>query len=174
MLTTVAWERPVVQQTAVRWRLVGAAISAVIALMFSVLGSVVSVVAFLVAVPFAVTAVVLWRQASTRLNGANQRRRSTGHGGRDDHRQRRRHDDRYGRHQQTTNGQIQSPPTHVSAAEARSILDVSSDADQAAVRDAYRRRIKEVHPDQGGEEEEFRRVTAAYERLRERDSEGGV
>lgn len=162
------------QQTAVRWRLAVAAISAVIAVMFGVLGSVVSIVAFLVAIPFAITAVVLWRQATTRLTRNRQHRRSPRQRGRDDNRHRSDHADPYRGHQQTASGEIQSQRTHVSAAEARSVLEISSDADKAAVREAYRQRIKEVHPDQGGEEEEFRRVTAAYERLSKRDDEGGL
>jgi curved DNA-binding protein CbpA len=37
------------------------------------------------------------------------------------------------------------------------------------VRAAYRERVKEVHPDtEGGDEEAFKRVTRAYETLRER------
>lgn len=48
---------------------------------------------------------------------------------------------------------------------ARSILDLDPDANQADVRSAYRRKVKEVHPDRGGDTESFVRVTDAYERL---------
>ena len=41
-------------------------------------------------------------------------------------------------------------------------LDVSTDADAAEVKSAYRERVKETHPDQGGDEESFRRVREAY------------
>ncbi|MCU4754394.1 J domain-containing protein [Halobacteria archaeon AArc-curdl1] len=51
-------------------------------------------------------------------------------------------------------------------AEARTVLGVEPTADQAAIKQAYRERVKDVHPDRGGNEDEFKRVTAAYERLR--------
>jgi len=41
-------------------------------------------------------------------------------------------------------------------------LDVATDADAAEVKRAYRERVKETHPDQGGDEEAFRRVREAY------------
>jgi len=52
-----------------------------------------------------------------------------------------------------------------SVAESYRILGVDEGADEEAVRRAYRERVKEVHPDRGGDEDEFKRVTAAYERL---------
>lgn len=52
-------------------------------------------------------------------------------------------------------------------AEALAVLGVDSAADQSAIKTAYRERVKTVHPDRGGDEAEFRRVTAAYDRLRE-------
>ena len=45
------------------------------------------------------------------------------------------------------------------------ILGVDPDADEAEVVDAYRDRVKETHPDQGGSAEAFQRVQAAYERI---------
>jgi ferredoxin len=45
------------------------------------------------------------------------------------------------------------------------ILDVAPEADEEALETAYRRRIKEAHPDQGGSVEEFQRVRSAYEQL---------
>ncbi|WP_312908344.1 J domain-containing protein [Natronosalvus caseinilyticus] len=57
-----------------------------------------------------------------------------------------------------------SEPT---TAEARSVLGVDPTADQATIKRAYRDRVKDVHPDRGGDEAEFKRVTAAYDRLRE-------
>ncbi|TKX79583.1 J domain-containing protein [Halorubrum sp. SD626R] len=41
-------------------------------------------------------------------------------------------------------------------------LDVDRDADADEVKRAYRERVKETHPDQGGDEESFRRVREAY------------
>ncbi|MEF8774397.1 MAG: J domain-containing protein [Halobacteriales archaeon] len=48
------------------------------------------------------------------------------------------------------------------AAVAFDELGVSPDAAPNAVTAAYRRRVKEVHPDQGGDPEAFRRVREAY------------
>ncbi|MFC7248457.1 ferredoxin Fer [Halomicroarcula sp. GCM10025324] len=45
------------------------------------------------------------------------------------------------------------------------ILGVDPDADDADIVDAYRDRVKEVHPDQGGSVHEFRMVQTAYERI---------
>ena len=45
------------------------------------------------------------------------------------------------------------------------ILGVDPDADDATIVDAYRDRVKEVHPDQGGSAREFRMVQTAYERI---------
>lgn len=53
-------------------------------------------------------------------------------------------------------------------AEAARRLDVAPDADQQTIKQAYRERVKSAHPDaDGGSEEAFKRVRAAYERLRE-------
>ena len=46
---------------------------------------------------------------------------------------------------------------------AYDVLGLPHGADEEAVRRAYRRRVKEVHPDQGGDEEEFQRVQEAYD-----------
>ncbi len=45
------------------------------------------------------------------------------------------------------------------------VLGVDPDADPETIEAAYRRRVKETHPDQGGSVEAFRRVTAAYDTL---------
>ncbi|MFB6120308.1 MAG: ferredoxin Fer [Halobacteriaceae archaeon] len=57
------------------------------------------------------------------------------------------------------------------------VLGVDPDADEAEIERAYRRRVKEAHPDHGGSTAAFREVRAAYEQLtngeyeaRERDS----
>jgi DnaJ-domain-containing protein 1 len=41
-------------------------------------------------------------------------------------------------------------------------LDIDRSADATEVKHAYRERVKETHPDQGGDEESFRRVREAY------------
>lgn len=49
-------------------------------------------------------------------------------------------------------------PTRAAFAE----LGVPVEASVEEIKRAYRRRIKEVHPDQGGDEDEFKRVREAY------------
>lgn len=50
--------------------------------------------------------------------------------------------------------------------EAYGVLGLDPGADESTVREAYRSRIKEVHPDtSGGDEEQFKRVREAYEVL---------
>jgi DnaJ-domain-containing protein 1 len=50
--------------------------------------------------------------------------------------------------------------------EAFRTLGLSVDADEDAVKRAYREKVKEVHPDtDGGDEEAFKKVNRAYERL---------
>jgi len=52
------------------------------------------------------------------------------------------------------------------AAEASRTLGVAPDADQATIKQAYRQKVKTVHPDtEDGDEAQFKRVKAAYERL---------
>lgn len=53
-----------------------------------------------------------------------------------------------------------------SPTQAYRILGVDSDADRATLKRAYRRKVKEVHPDRpDGDEEAFKRVNRAYETL---------
>ena len=49
---------------------------------------------------------------------------------------------------------------------AYAVLGLPSDASDTAVLRAYRERVKEVHPDHGGDEDEFRRVRDAYDAAR--------
>jgi curved DNA-binding protein CbpA len=46
------------------------------------------------------------------------------------------------------------------------VLGVDADADEAAIKRAYRERVKDAHPDQGGSPEAFQRVRAAYEAIK--------
>ncbi len=68
-----------------------------------------------------------------------------------------------------TRGSRRRPaPDDRSRQEAYATLGLDPGADQTAIRDAYRDRIKEVHPDaEGGDEVAFREVREAYERLSE-------
>lgn len=45
-------------------------------------------------------------------------------------------------------------------------LQIEPDADEAEVEQAYRRRVKETHPDHGGSTREFQAVRAAYEAIK--------
>jgi curved DNA-binding protein CbpA len=45
------------------------------------------------------------------------------------------------------------------------VLGIPPDADDGEIVDAYRERVKEAHPDQGGSTAEFQAVKTAYERL---------
>ena len=57
-------------------------------------------------------------------------------------------------------------PNEPSLAEAYRTLGVDPGADEEAVRHAYRELAKSTHPDaEAGDEEEFKRVNRAYERL---------
>ncbi|MFB6104878.1 MAG: 2Fe-2S iron-sulfur cluster-binding protein [Halobacteriaceae archaeon] len=51
------------------------------------------------------------------------------------------------------------------------VLGIDPDATDATVKAAYRDRVKDVHPDQGGTAREFRRVTAAYRAITSEDWE---
>lgn len=58
--------------------------------------------------------------------------------------------------------------SRLSSAEAYRTLGLSSSATAAEVKDAYRSKVKEAHPDtESGSQEEFKRVNRAYERLSE-------
>ncbi|WP_134670974.1 ferredoxin Fer [Halorussus marinus] len=46
------------------------------------------------------------------------------------------------------------------------VLRVDTDAEEAEIERAYRERVKEAHPDQGGSVEEFQAVRTAYERIK--------
>ena len=52
------------------------------------------------------------------------------------------------------------------------VLGVETDADEEAVEHAYRRRIKDAHPDHGGSVREFQRVRAAYQAVVAGETDG--
>jgi curved DNA-binding protein CbpA len=53
------------------------------------------------------------------------------------------------------------------------VLRIGSDADGEEIEQAYRERVKQAHPDQGGSVEEFQAVRKAYERLKAGYRENG-
>lgn len=67
--------------------------------------------------------------------------------------------------QRTRQRQRVRPRPGPSREQAYRTLGLSPDADDAEIKSAYREKVKETHPDRGGSEEQFRRVTRAYERL---------
>jgi hypothetical protein len=62
------------------------------------------------------------------------------------------------------------PPERAAPADASiwDVLGVRRDATLAELKAAYRKRVLETHPDQGGDEESFRRVVRAYTEARRR------
>ncbi|WP_135304307.1 J domain-containing protein [Haloarcula amylovorans] len=96
------------------------------------------------------------REAAQRARQARQQQRRRRQGRQQQARQQRRQ--RQGQRIQQTNGPTPS--------EAYARLDLDASADQGAVKQAYREKVKEVHPDTDtGSEAEFKRVKAAYETL---------
>jgi len=161
-----------------------AAVLAGIATLQFVLAFVYSPALLGVALPFGTAAYLVWYQASGRLRerveggrAGRYRRRGTetetggfgagpresfsgrrgGFGGRE-----------AGGGRRTRDAARRQTDTGPTAAEAYRTLGLDADADEEAVREAYRERVKSVHPDrEGGDEEAFKRVNDAYERLRE-------
>ncbi|USZ67572.1 J domain-containing protein [Halorussus salilacus] len=173
------------------WLLFGlAAVLAGIATLEFVLGFVYSPALFAIALPFAAAAYLVWYHASGRLEDRVQQGRAGsyrradaetggfGAGPRDSFSGRRggfgardargRTDARgasAGRGARARPGADDRP----TPAQAYRTLGLDPGADADAVRTAYRERVKAVHPDrEGGDEEEFKRVNEAYERLQER------
>lgn len=164
-----------------------AATFAGLAVVLAVLGVVYSLVLLVVAVPFAGTAYLLWYHASGRL--VARARRRAGHDptsgrrarerfrrraaerlGGDPRRERRERRDRVSGGTAGARGNTGRAPRGGGASptrrEAADVLGVPVDADDDQIRAAYRDRAKDLHPDaEGGSEEAFKRITAAYERL---------
>ncbi len=66
-----------------------------------------------------------------------------------------------------TGGAAMNANSGMPPGDARRTLGVEAGASQSEVKSAYRDRVKETHPDSGGDEEEFKRVNRAYETLKE-------
>lgn len=133
-----------------------------------------------IAVPFGLSAYFMWYQASGRLRKRTRRRATVG--STDGHTRRSAGSDprsgrarggfgagarRAAREARAGAGRHRPPDGDgPSTEEAYRRLDLDPGADEEAIRRAYRRKVKEVHPDaEGGDEAAFKRVTAAYERL---------
>ncbi len=103
----------------------------------------------------------VYRQARTARSPPRQERGGFGAGPRQQWR---------GPRQERRQRQVRQPSRpNQSVTEAYQILGLNPGADADAVRKAYRKRVKETHPDtERGSEEAFKRVTEAYERLSNR------
>lgn len=136
----------------------------------------------LVALPFAAAAYLVWMGATGRTPFGGTRRVSPEEARQARERRAEREPEpgsarsRFGREARAAAGnrrsasqqraQPQSGP--LARREAARVLGVDVDAEQAAIRRAYRESVKEVHPDaEGGDSESFQRVNEAYERLQE-------
>lgn len=128
--------------------------------------------ALLVAIPLALVTYLFWYHASGRLrrrvrkstdSSANRRRARFGTDDRGEWSPpNERRDPRGGRTRGTgSNGETPD----VGRAEAYRRLGLQSNASTDEVKRAYRRKVKEVHPDRGGDEEHFKRIREAYETL---------
>ena len=134
-------------------------------------------VLFVVALPLGAATALFWYQSSGKLRervyrsrqGGGRTREPRGGSGagarRETRRDRRRAAGGDGGRRQRRSGP--APADGIDPAEAYRRLNLEAGADEEAVKRAYRRRVKEVHPDRGGDEEAFRRVTEAYETLTE-------
>jgi DnaJ-domain-containing protein 1 len=120
----------------------------------------------LVAVPFAVVTYFLWYQATGRLEARTRRQRAS---------ERARRTTAAGagpRGGAATGRRPPQPNDGPSRAEAYRRLGLEPGADEETVKRAYRERVKEAHPDtETGDQETFKKVTRAYERLTDGDTQ---
>ena len=123
-----------------------------------------------VAVPLGAATAMFWYQSSGKLRervarGRRSGRSASGGGFGAGARREARRDRRRGRSRERERQRATAQPTGISPDEAYRRLGLAPGADEREVKRAYRQKVKEVHPDRGGDEEEFKRVTEAYETL---------
>lgn len=133
------------------------------AVLMAVLGVVYNPVLLPAALPFGAAAYFLWSHVTGRLEPRVRRGSTSGAVGRGGGRA------GPGRGRETEPGDpSRSPRVEPADRDAARVLGVEPDADEAALRRAFRERAKALHPDAGGgDEAAFRRARAAYERLRD-------
>lgn len=159
------------------WGLTG--VFGVCSVVFGVLSVVYSPVALSVAVPFGGVAAIFYYHASGRLGRAvfqrqaareRARRESFGDGrtagtgprGERGRQRRARGGQRSTGGDQFADGAADDRPRP----EDYRVLDLEPGASGDAVKEAYREKARELHPDRGGDAEAFSRVNEAYERLK--------
>lgn len=138
-----------------------------------VLGVVYNPILLAAALPFAGAAFVVWQHATGRLGvrrlGPADARRRARRRGDATHARGRPGPDRPGtgsRRRRRRGRPSRTRRADRDRAAAARVLDVAPDADDEAVRRAYRERVREVHPDApDGDLAAFREVREAYERL---------
>lgn len=151
-----------------------ASVFAGIAVLLAMLGIVYNLLIVVFAVPFGVAAYILWFHATGRLEARARRRRIDPRQRRADPRQQAAGGPRQGTGDPRFNGgwtrqQWPEEERVLSVEEAYRRLDLEPGADQERVRRAYRRKVKDVHPDrEGGDQQAFQEVRQAYDRLSER------
>jgi hypothetical protein len=151
-----------------------ASVFAGLTVFLAVVGFAYSPVALVPAVLFGVVTYFLWYHASGRLRRrvrrqartANRTETETGGFGaraRAEWSGPRSGERGYGNARQRRPTQQRTGPT---TAEAYRTLGLDPSADEATVKKAYREKVKDVHPDtEDGDEQRFKRVNEAYERL---------
>lgn len=117
---------------------------------------------FVVAAPFGLTGILMWYHGTGRLEARVRRSAANGRTGGG-----RRGGERLGGGRREPRGRSPAGTAGLSVAEAYRVLGLDPGADEDAVRRAYRRKAKEVHPDADGDRAAFERVNDAYDRLTE-------
>lgn len=127
----------------------------------------------LVAVPFGLATYFMWYHATGRLEARTRQRARRASRAGDAARGANASSSRLGEQarQRARAGGTQSdggrPTAGIDRREAAETLGVALDASEETIQQAYRERVKEVHPDSGGDEAAFKAVNDAYERLSE-------
>lgn len=116
-----------------------------------------------IAFPFGLTGYLLWYQGTGRL-AARLRAHARRPGDRTRTRTRSRERTRTRRNRDRP---FRTRPPGPTRREAYRTLDLDPGSEESEIKRAYREKVKTTHPDRGGDEEAFKEVTSAYDRLTE-------